>query len=85
MRKKKVIVCVVFALVWLIFMTPMIISIFHSLPSADDFSMAVGIKDRGDLLGMSLKRANGFYMSWSGSWSAIFLETVLNPLVSGTP
>lgn len=81
MKRKKVIVCIVFVLVWAIFMTPMIISIFHSLPSADDFSMAVGIKNRSDLLGMSIKRANGFYMSWSGSWSAIFLETVLNPLV----
>lgn len=81
MKRKKVIVCIVFVLVLAIFMTLMIISIFHSLPSADDFSMAVGIKNRSDLLGMSIKRANGFYMSWSGSWSAIFLETVLNPLV----
>lgn len=81
MKKKKTIICTAFALAWLMLMMPMIWSIFYSLPSADDFSMAVGIKDRSDVLRMSIEKANAFYMSLSGSWSAIFLETVLNPLI----
>lgn len=44
---------------------PMVYTIFYSIPSADDFSMANGC-GRNTLFLDSIKRANEYYMTWSG-------------------
>ena len=64
---------------------PMMITIFYSLPSADDFSQVVGV-DRFDIIGEAFRAANIAYMEWSGGWIYYFLQGVLSPvLLFGVP
>jgi hypothetical protein len=58
----------------------MICTIFYSLPSADDFSMAMGCS-KNTLLLDSIGRANEYFMTWSGLWPYMFIETLINPVL----
>lgn len=59
---------------------PMIYTIFYTLPSADDFSMAYGCS-RKTILADSISHANRRYINQSGLWIYMFAETILNPIV----
>lgn len=63
-----------------IILLPMICTIFYSIPVNDDFSMVNGC-DRNTLLIDSIKRANEWFMTWSGLWPYMFIETLANPLL----
>lgn len=64
---------------------PMMITIFYSLPSADDFSQVVSV-NRSDIIGEAFKAANTAYMEWSGGWIYYFLQGILSPvLLFGVP
>lgn len=73
----KFIVCVLLIAAVLF---PMIYTIFYTLPSADDFSMAYGCS-RDTILMDSVNHANKRYTSSSGLWIYMFAETLLNPMV----
>lgn len=63
-----------------IVLLPMVYTIFYSIPSADDFSMANGCS-KNKLVLDSIERANDYYMNWSGLWPYMFIETLANPLL----
>lgn len=63
-----------------IVLLPMVYTIFYSVPSADDFTMANGC-GRTTLLLDSIKHANERFMTWSGLWPYMFIETLINPLL----
>lgn len=73
----KFIICVLLIAVVLF---PMIYTIFYTLPSADDFSMASGCS-KSTLFMDSVNRANKRYINSSGLWIYMFAETLLNPMV----
>lgn len=64
----------------IVVLLPMICTIFYSLPSADDFSMAMGCS-KNTLLLDSIGRANEYFMTWSGLWPYMFIETLINPVL----
>lgn len=72
----KFMICVLAIFVLLL---PMVFTIFYSLPSADDFSMAYG-SARGTLFMDGVRRANNMFMNWSGLWPYMFIEIILNPM-----
>lgn len=59
---------------------PMIYTIFYTLPSADDFSMAYGCS-KSTIFTDSISHANRRYINQSGLWIYMFAETLLNPIV----
>lgn len=82
MKKKtndKLIFAICVVLIGIILL-PMIYTIFYSLPSADDFSMAYGCS-KGTLLVESIRHANSRFLNWTGLWPYMFIETLLNPMV----
>ena len=73
----KFIVCVLLMSAVLL---PIIYTIFYTLPSADDFSMAYGCT-RNTIFMDSISHANRRYINQSGLWIYMFVETLLNPIV----
>lgn len=59
---------------------PMIYTIFYTLSSADDFSMAYGCS-KSTIFTDSISHANRRYINQSGLWIYMFAETLLNPIV----
>jgi hypothetical protein len=64
---------------FLISLLPIYYTIFHSMPSPDDFAMA-DIDRSGSLFVESVKLAVEYWFGWVGMWFASFYETFCNPL-----
>jgi hypothetical protein len=65
--------------VFLISLLPIYYTIFHSMPSPDDFAMA-DIDRSGSLFVESVRLAVEYWFGWVGMWFASFYETFCNPL-----
>ena len=82
LRKKllenwKFLICIFLICILLL---PMIYTIFYSLPSTDDFSVATNVSI-SSLFSDSVRYANQRFFSWTGLWVYMFIETFINPLI----
>jgi|GEM_PF-4358299 len=65
--------------VFLISLIPVYYTIFHAMPSPDDFAMADIDRD-SSLFVESVRLAVWYWVGWVGMWFASFYETFCNPL-----
>ena len=83
MKKSSWSTCILIFLA-VITVTPIIIASDYSFYHADDFIHAnvVGVYDEGigKLLGASLRFAKSMYLTWQGTYTAMFLQAFLSPL-----
>lgn len=82
--KKRPIFWLSLILAYILLLTPYFYTVYFSIPSADDFSMAYTAKImncNGNIFKSAFDIANKYYMSWGGEWVSFFLEILLNPLL----
>ncbi len=60
---------------------PFVMSIFFSVPSADDFTEAIKVSSGKNVFITAIKNANGCWIGWGGQWPIQFLEIICNPLI----
>lgn len=59
---------------------PFVMSIFFSVPSADDFTEAEKVSSKGAAFITAIKGANYMWLNWGGQWPVQFIEICFNPL-----
>ncbi len=77
---KNILIKYYWIIILLIIIIPFVATIFFSVPSADDFSMAKGVLDNTNSFLRSIRVANNFYLTWAGGWPYNLLQCLLNPL-----
>ena len=78
-KKKEIIIDIVLVIAIGILVVPFAITILYSLPSTDDFGMAL-LADKENLLQSAIAGMKYFYMNWAGDWPNAFLQVLLNPI-----
>ena len=63
-----------------ILLLPMAYTIFFTLPSTDDFSVACNVH-KNSIFMDSFRYANMRFTTWTGLWPYMFIETLINPLI----
>lgn len=64
-----------------VIISPFLATIYYSVPSTDDFTYAVNLRQSNlPLFNSIIYSTNHAYLTWTGTWPYTFLQYLLNPL-----